>query len=379
MRVVTRKVADVAPAETRTLAGTVAFVVLELVSVTMAPPAGAGPFKVTVAVGVWPRVTLVRSSVVENAWRVGATVCVAVFEVPPDAAVIVTLVFAETVRVVTAKVVDVVPAGTVTFVGTVAAARFELVRVTTVPPVAAAPFNVTVAVDVEDPKAVDGARLTEYGIGTAEVVSATVRLPPAFVAVIVVDPVVDASRVGIANVPSVAPAGIVMLAGTVARVGTELVRVTTAPPAGAGAYRVTVPVTDMPPTTLAGDSVTAETRVVTVRVAVLLTALYVAVRMTVAFVVTVVVVTANVAVVAPWATVTLAGTEAAALLLESVTTAPPVGAAASRVTVAVEPVPPTTLAGATETPERFAADAGTATKTTARMAPKRLGLKVRFM
>jgi hypothetical protein len=36
---------------------------------------------------------------------------------------------------------------------------------------------------------------------------------------------------------------------------------------------VTVPVADMPPTTLDGDSETADTRVVTVRVAVLLTAL----------------------------------------------------------------------------------------------------------
>src|SRR6266545_2097474 len=172
-----------------TLAGTVAFVVLELVSVTVAPPAGAGPFSVTVAVGVWPRVTLVRSSVVEKAWRVGATVCVAVLEVPPDAAVIVTFVFAATVRVVTVNVVVAAPAGTVTLAGTVAAAVFELVSVTAVPPAGATPFIVTVAVDAEVPKAVEGARLTEYGIGTAEVVSATVRLPPAFVAVIVVAPV----------------------------------------------------------------------------------------------------------------------------------------------------------------------------------------------
>jgi hypothetical protein len=118
---------------------------------------------------------------------------------------------------------------------------------------------------------------------------------------------------------------------------------------------------------------------VTVSVAVLLTALQVAVSATAAFVVTAVVVTANVAVFAPWATVTLAGTEAAALLLASVTSEPPAGATASSVTVPVEPPPPTTLVGATETAERFAADAGTATKTTARMAPKRLGLKVRLM
>ena len=61
------------------------------------------------------------------------------------------------------------------------------------------------------------------------------------------------------------------------------------------------------------------------------------------------VVTANVAVVAPAATVTLAGTVAAALLLASATTAPPAGAAAESVTVPVEPAPPVTLEGFSDT------------------------------
>jgi hypothetical protein len=55
---------------------------------------------------------------------------------------------------------------------------------------------------------------------------------------------------------------------------------------------------------------------------------------------------ANVALVAPAATVTLAGTVAVeVLLLDSVTCAPPVGAAADKVTVPVEPFPPTTVEG----------------------------------
>jgi hypothetical protein len=59
---------------------------------------------------------------------------------------------------------------------------------------------------------------------------------------------------------------------------------------------------------------------------------------------TALVVMLNVALVAPAATVTLAGTVAAALLLDSVTTAPPAGAGPSSVTVPVRGLPPVTLA-----------------------------------
>lgn len=80
-------------------------------------------------------------------------------------------------------------------------------------------------------------------------------------------------------------------------------------------------------------------------VAVLLTPLYVAVTIAEVDAVTAEVVTANVALVAPAAMVALAGTVAAALELVNVTTAPPVGAGAVRVTVPVEVAPPTTLVG----------------------------------
>jgi hypothetical protein len=68
----------------------------------------------------------------------------------------------------------------------------------------------------------------------------------------------------------------------------------------------------------------------------------------------------NVALVAPAATVTLDGVLATfVLLLESVTTAPPEGAAPLRVTVPVEDcVPPTTLVGFSVNDESVGAGGG---------------------
>jgi hypothetical protein len=57
--VVTWKLALVAPAATVTLAGTCAAAVLLLVSVTIAPPVGAAPLRVTVPVDELPPATLV--------------------------------------------------------------------------------------------------------------------------------------------------------------------------------------------------------------------------------------------------------------------------------------------------------------------------------
>ena len=57
------------------------------------------------------------------------------------------------------------------------------------------------------------------------------------------------------------------------------------------------------------------------------------------------------AVVPPGGTVTLAGTTAAELLVESVTCAPPAGAGAFSVTVPVEGLPPVTLVGLTVSDE----------------------------
>jgi hypothetical protein len=80
--------------------------------------------------------------------------------------------------------------------------------------------------------------------------------------------------------------------------------------------------------------------------------------LTLVWFVTDVVVTVKFAVVAPAATVTLLGTVAAAESSESVTTVPPVGAAALNVAVPVEELPPTTVVGLTESAERLGPGGG---------------------
>ena len=63
VRVVITKVAEVAPCGTVTVAGTVAFPVSLLLSVTETPPAGAAPFNVTVPVELAGAVTVVGFTV----------------------------------------------------------------------------------------------------------------------------------------------------------------------------------------------------------------------------------------------------------------------------------------------------------------------------
>jgi hypothetical protein len=80
--VVIAKVALVWPAGTDSAAGTVAALTLLLASATANPPAGAGPFRVTVPVGfAAPPITVV--GLAETALTVGGfTVSVAVTEEP---------------------------------------------------------------------------------------------------------------------------------------------------------------------------------------------------------------------------------------------------------------------------------------------------------
>ena len=141
----------------------------------------------------------------------------------------------------------------------------------------------------------------------------------------------------------VTPAATVTLVGTVAT-ALLLESATTAPPAGAGALKVTVPLELFPAITVAGLRASEERVVagITLSTAEKLAACIV----TGVEVVTKLVETVKLADVAPAATVTLAGTVATAgLLLESPIIVPPAGAATFSVTVPIEPAPPRTVVG----------------------------------
>jgi hypothetical protein len=68
----------------------------------------------------------------------------------------------------------------------------------------------------------------------------------------------ETARVVTVNVALVAPAGTVTLAGTVATAVLLLERETRAPPLGAGAFSVTLPVEGDPPLTLVGFGVSED-------------------------------------------------------------------------------------------------------------------------
>lgn len=140
------KVADFDPCGTVTLAGTMTSG-LELRSETVAPPVPAADVKVTVPVPDWPPVIVLGlTDTLLSAAGTGLIVSAKVLLTLASDAVIVTGVDVVTLPVVTLKVADVDPCGTVTLAGTLAAVEFELERYTIHPPEPAAPVRVSVPV-----------------------------------------------------------------------------------------------------------------------------------------------------------------------------------------------------------------------------------------
>jgi hypothetical protein len=271
-------------------------------------------------------------------------------------------------------------AGTVTVAGTVAIAVLLLASETAAPPLATGAVNVSVAdVAVVPVWTVDGFRLIDAsappgcGGGGGVTVSVADRLTPLYVPVIVTVVVAATAVVAmwLTTTRLFTPSGTTMSAGTGATTELLLVKVTLAPPAGAGAVSVTVvDAAPGPPCTLVGPTLTVVSVApgvgsgggvmvpVTVRVAVRVVPAYVAERTALVVAPTVLVDTGDVAELAPAATVTFEATVATVLLLDSDTTAPPVGAGAVRVTVAVTLPPPVTVEGLRPTALRAAAGGG---------------------
>src|SRR5439155_8079410 len=187
----------------------------------------------------------------------GFTVSKANWLTPPAVPEMTTI--GDAVNVVTVKVALAAPAGTVTLAGTVAAAVLLLASVTPMPPAGAGPLRVTVPVEEVPAFTVVGLSVSAESVAAGNTFSTALRtIPrsgPPRVAKIVVELGAATALDSTVKVALVAPAGIVTLPGTVELPGVCPVksmvdRMITAPPAGAGAVRVTVPVEDAGPTTV---------------------------------------------------------------------------------------------------------------------------------
>jgi hypothetical protein len=207
----TVKVADDVPANTVTLAGTVA-AALSLDRLTKAPPVGARPVKVTVPVEeIVPPTTLVGFKVKEKSVA-GFTVKVVVCATSA-VAVMRTGVDDPTPSVVTVKLAVDAPEATFTLDGTVATAVLPLDNATVTPSTDAGLSKVTVPVEGAPPITLVGFTDTAVREGGSTVkVAVSIPLP---VAVIVTTTGEGTGTIVIGKVVEVDPPGTVTVEGTV--------------------------------------------------------------------------------------------------------------------------------------------------------------------
>lgn len=259
-------------------------------------------------------------------------------------AVIVADTVLPTAVVVMVKLAEVNPAKMVRLDCTGAFVLFED-NVMPTPPTAAGPLSVTVPTVLFPPTSELGVRvMLDRAGGFTVKVANWVELPSAatMFAVFVLWSGMEVT----VNVADVEPAEIVTDAGTVAMAVFELVSRIVSPEGPAGPFSVTVPVDVDPPTTDVGLRLTELTLgVVTVSTVDALTLPEVAVMVTNVLVETAVVVIAKVVDVCPAGTITVVGTTVDGSLLVRLTTSPPTGAAFDKVTVPLDPDPPTTVVG----------------------------------
>jgi hypothetical protein len=156
---VTVKVALVAFAATVTDGGTVAALLL-LDRLTNAPPLGARPVRVTVAVALVLPPTSSTGDRAKDCTLAGLMARDAeAFEVPYDV-VMLAFVGVDTTAVEMVKFADDFPEVMVTLAGTVAAELLDFV-VMVIPPVGAGPVRLTVPVELLPPTTVVGFRLSD--------------------------------------------------------------------------------------------------------------------------------------------------------------------------------------------------------------------------
>src|SRR5205814_2267987 len=173
----------------------------------------------------------------------------------------VTGVDAATALVLIVKSALLLPAGTVTLEGTLAAALL-LESATCAPPAGAGPLSVTVPVDdCVPPVTLVGFNVSEETVGRGggvTVSDADAHAPPSDAEMVTAVHVAAAVAL-IVKVPVRRASDLVTLEGTLAA-ALLLESATCAPPAGAGPLSVTVPVDDcVPPVTLVGFNVSEET------------------------------------------------------------------------------------------------------------------------
>jgi hypothetical protein len=318
----------VAPAGTVTDAGTVA-TALELESDTASPPVGAAAERVTVPVELAPEVTvdgLSVSAVRLGPVATGSRVSVADNVTPPPDTEIVTSVLVLTGEVPMLNPPAPANWGTVTELGMVTRSgrEVESEKVTSASLGSAA---VTRPNEPDELEVVAGSSVMEVGAGCGVSVVVACTLAPRQVAVIVTGVSEETRLVGIVNETDSTPAGTVTLAGGWAA-GLELERLTTAPPACACPFSITIAPSGTPPFWRTGmPSRLRSDDGLTVKLFVVETEPIVAVIVTVAGVSTWPVTKRNVAKEKPAGTATEAGSGAAcAFELVRLIVAPPAGA-----------------------------------------------------
>ena len=167
-------------------------------------------------------------------------------------AVMVTDVLFDTANVVTVKLAEVCPPGTLTMPGTVATARLLVASVTEIPPSGAGELRNTVPVAFVPPRTLVGAIVIDCRSGGAFGSGLTLTkmdlvTPPAVAKTLPPVGKPDTRLVPMVKLVALFPSGIVTLAGTWMTDGLSVVRLTVPPPAEAGITSATLARPELPP------------------------------------------------------------------------------------------------------------------------------------